>query len=549
LTASGSETIAHHADGPRLSDATHTYDLDALGRVVRIRDASTSAVLVSFTYDALSRIASGQLGNAPFKRWYLEGDCLHEESPGGTVVLQNVPGPLGILPLAQLSPAGLFIPLADGALSVVGITDSSGTIVERVRFDPFGQPTIYDPAGANILPTSAVGFRPIFGGMTYLHEVGLYHTSARLYDPKTGVFLARDKFLYHSSPSPYLYAAHNPVDLVDTDGRLAFLGILVVIAIGAVAGAGMNAARQGIQMAEDPTKTFSWGEVGRSALLGGALAPALVYAPVLAIPLAGLGVGSAVNEFSQGHVATGVFDLATSALPFMVKAPGGRLPAPLAGLRASHSARAARFSQIGEATANLASKIYYARFYRGGTSLAAEAAQEGPQALLSKVLEGQRDYQKGKDPELGVGLYFNREPGSPTIKGSSLWWAEAKGPLRGNGMPTLLEGRIPRWLFTYLRTKRGVKVNEPQEPWTAPESLQTVFPVKGPVEGPHSGPGATFANWAKWRVVPPGEPPPSFSGLKHAVPASAGANVSWPEIQSAHAHEGPNFPKAQAEKK
>jgi RHS repeat-associated protein len=55
--------------------------------------------------------------------------------------------------------------------------------------------------------------------MQSVEGVNLYSTPSRLYDPLFGSFLARDPRLYSDSPSPYVYAAHNPVDFADPSGR------------------------------------------------------------------------------------------------------------------------------------------------------------------------------------------------------------------------------------------------------------------------------------------------------------------------------------------
>ena len=72
-------------------------------------------------------------------------------------------------------------------------------------------------------------------------------------------------------------------------------------------------------MAEDPERArrgFSWGELGMSMGIGAVLAPVLVVAPELAVPLAAYGVAGGVEEISEGHYGTGAFDIVTSLAPF-----------------------------------------------------------------------------------------------------------------------------------------------------------------------------------------------------------------------------------------
>lgn len=56
------------------------------------------------------------------------------------------------------------------------------------------------------------------------------------------------------------------------------------------------------------------GELFLNMGVGAVLAPVVAFAPEVAIPLAGMGVASGVDEFRQGHYATGTFDVVTSVL-------------------------------------------------------------------------------------------------------------------------------------------------------------------------------------------------------------------------------------------
>ena len=61
VTQANTQPFSYYIDGQRKSDDRFDYDYDVLGRVVRVRNAS-GGTEAEFSYDALSRIASGSIG-------------------------------------------------------------------------------------------------------------------------------------------------------------------------------------------------------------------------------------------------------------------------------------------------------------------------------------------------------------------------------------------------------------------------------------------------------------------------------------------------------
>jgi RHS repeat-associated protein len=226
LTAAGVESVTHHPDGPRARDAELAYDVDALGRIARVRDAATGALRAEFAFDALSRPAGGVLGGAAFQRWFLGTEWVHQEGPGGPA--QQTPHPWLPAPLLHRSapgaPAGGAVgladwlaPLTDATLGTVAVADAAGAVVERHRHDPFGDP-VRLAADGTPLSTGPPGAAPRFGGLGWLDVLGRYAGPARLYHPGHGLFLAPDPAGYAGSPHPYAFAGHNPVDFADPSG-------------------------------------------------------------------------------------------------------------------------------------------------------------------------------------------------------------------------------------------------------------------------------------------------------------------------------------------
>ena len=218
LTQVGFQPITYHADGPREQDGQHRYDIDALGRIVQVRDAASGAVKAKFTYDPFSRVSRVEVGGKTYQRWFRGSRWIHEEAPAPNSVRQRTPHPLWPLPIEQRASGSTMTPHVDGLLSTLFITDATGAVMERDRFDVFGEVTRFTADGVALAPTDSGKIDPSFASMTLLSTLGLYETPARLYDPKHGLFVSRDPKLYADSPSPYLYTIHNPADFIDPRG-------------------------------------------------------------------------------------------------------------------------------------------------------------------------------------------------------------------------------------------------------------------------------------------------------------------------------------------
>lgn len=245
VTGPGHQTVAvdtnpltYDADGHRTSDHNRSYTYDGLGRIARI-DEATGSNVATFEYDAFGRWAGGTLSGAPLHRFHFGSDCLQEES-ASSVERQNMVLPGCLVPLLSTTTSGHLCVHLDGAHSALLVTDSAGAPVERYRYSAFGEPTIFDGSGTTSRDTSAVGLAPLFNGMLYHPSAHVYVTVSRPYDPTTGLFLARDPLLHAQSPSPYVFALHDPVNGLDPDGNLPPLIIagLIVGGIGAVIGGG-----------------------------------------------------------------------------------------------------------------------------------------------------------------------------------------------------------------------------------------------------------------------------------------------------------------------
>jgi len=102
-----------------------------------------------------------------------------------------------------------------------GMLSSEGcTIAETYTYDAYGNPTIYDASGSEILnQTSQIGNRYLFQGREYDFVTHLYYFRARYYNPETGTWLSKDPIGISGGLNLYTFCGNNPVMFVDPSGE------------------------------------------------------------------------------------------------------------------------------------------------------------------------------------------------------------------------------------------------------------------------------------------------------------------------------------------
>ena len=509
LTNDGGAAVVHDVNRVRAQDGARVFGADALGRVVRVEDGA-GTVLAKIGYDALGRIARIAEGGGAATELHRFGPELWLERRAGADLRQHTPMPFGRGSLALHDAGRTLLCLQDLRGSLGAICDETGLALEYFDYAPFGTPRILAPDGS-VRAISSVGQEPQFGGMRWLPHAGLYLAGPRMMDPQSGVFLSRDPRGYAAGPNLYVYAGQDPVNLIDPDGEFAFLAVLAVMAVGAVLAGGLNAARQGIQIAEGSRSEFSWGELGLSVGIGAVAAPILVVAPELAVPLVALGLANGASEISRGNYATGTFDLVTSLAPFGFKGPrnatfgrgsafGPRRLGPVTG----RAERLGRFTEIDANLRLLGSNLWNRRFYRGTTYYEAEQAVGEQLIDLDTVFGRQR--AAAAPPRLGTGLYFT-EALEPPAQGSAPYWADLHGGTGRGGGPAVLEGSIPRWRWWSIQRRPNVVSGVEQPNYSGPSTLETFVPE---AVAPQFNQGATWTNLPEPFSAPQ---PPNFTPL------------------------------------
>jgi len=213
----GGVSYSYDDNGTLIDDGTYLYYYDCENRLTGVDEE------VSYKYDFAGRrvkkIASGNPD--VITKYCYDGDQVIAEYDGSNTLLRRfVYGPGIDEPVCMIDVAdsnAVYYYHYDGLGSVVALSDANGVIVERYKYDVFGQPMIIDPNNEQ-LTTSNYGNPYMFTGRRYDSEVGLYYYRFRYYRPEIGRFLQTDPIGYFAGLNLYTYVGNNPLNWLDPFG-------------------------------------------------------------------------------------------------------------------------------------------------------------------------------------------------------------------------------------------------------------------------------------------------------------------------------------------
>ena len=170
---------------------------DALGRRIGIDDSGTQTWTVYNGGSADANPYTDFTGAGSLKMRYLDGLAVDEL-------------------LSQADSSGnIAWYLTDNLGSVTDVVNTSGTDLDHIVYDPYGNIVTQTNA------TNAVRFG--FAGMEYDSVTGLYYDHARYYDPVTGRFMSQDPAGFAAGDTDlYRYVANGPTDATDPSGLIDY---------------------------------------------------------------------------------------------------------------------------------------------------------------------------------------------------------------------------------------------------------------------------------------------------------------------------------------
>lgn len=222
------------------------YVYDANDQLQQVKDRRTGGVLVGYRYDAFGRRVEKSISakrlvfaedqaarsslfpslrfpspNPAMKltRYYYQDQRLLEERDQSDAVLATYTyGSYIDEPLTMDRGGKRYYYHSNKQFSTYALTDSTGQIVERYVYTPYGQVTTFDAAYNNPALSSRVGNPFTFTGRELDAETGLMHFRARTYDTIQGRFKQRDPSGYVDGMNLYtVYFVPNANDSTGTN--------------------------------------------------------------------------------------------------------------------------------------------------------------------------------------------------------------------------------------------------------------------------------------------------------------------------------------------
>lgn len=227
-----------------------TYVYDANDQLQQVKDRRTGAVLVRYRYDAFGRRVEKSFSARKFisaednqkagsslfpslklpifprpnpgmtltRYYYSDQRIIEERDQGDAVKATYSYGSYIDEPLTMDRGGKRYYYHSNKQFSTYGLTDSTGQVVERYVYTPYGQVTTFDAAYQTPAISSRVGNPFTFTGRELDAETGLMHFRARTYDTVQGRFKARDPIGYEGGINLYEYVGNNPTGWTDPLG-------------------------------------------------------------------------------------------------------------------------------------------------------------------------------------------------------------------------------------------------------------------------------------------------------------------------------------------
>ncbi|MCY1000864.1 FG-GAP-like repeat-containing protein [Myxococcus sp. MISCRS1] len=255
----GSSGGPHAVKQAQLGAESFTYEYDHRGNQLAMRDSQGALVrsvqytpanlpenitsssgtapssTVRFDYDASGTRVRKYADNGQDDETVYVGGLYQRRKQGSTVThIVSIPSPEGVV--AELSwqegstseSTRYFLNDPQGSPDTV--TDASGAVLERIKYEPFGgrrQSTNLAQASA----TNHSGARRGFTGHEQDDELGLINMRGRIYDPRMMKFLSVDPVIAEPGSAQaynaYSYVLNNPTRYTDPSGFTPYGGELV----------------------------------------------------------------------------------------------------------------------------------------------------------------------------------------------------------------------------------------------------------------------------------------------------------------------------------
>jgi RHS repeat-associated protein len=227
---SGAGTICYDNNGNLTADGSgNTFVYDAWNHLVAVNNGGST--LASYNYDGLGRRITETHGSTTTDLYLSAADQVLEEAVGGVTQARNVWSPVYVNALVLRDQSSQHNGVLDQRLyvqqdanwNVTALVDTSGNVVERYAYSPYGAVTVLNP-DFSVRGASAYAMPYMWQGERYDATVGLYHVGYRDESPTLMRPLQTDPLGLGPDNNPYRWEGNGPTDRVDPSG-LHFLVI------------------------------------------------------------------------------------------------------------------------------------------------------------------------------------------------------------------------------------------------------------------------------------------------------------------------------------
>ena len=380
-SVSGATTPVYDANGNMTTDERgYHFKYDAWNRLVEVKDAS-NATVATYKVDALGHRIQRTESGTTTDSYFNSGWQVIEERVSGTATVQYVWSLASVDKLIERDrdtdnngtlDERVYV-LQGYNNNVVALVNTSGAVVERYAYDPYGQVSFLS-ASWGTLSGSAYSMFYLFQGGQWDSATGLYDFRNRDLSPTLGRWLEQDPLGFGGGDiNIYRFSGDGPTDRVDPSGELWFL---LGTAIGAVVG-GVRAAVRGENVLAGVAVGAVVGTV--AALTGGLAAGAAAGAlgtgagATIAAGAVGGAVGAAAGNATEQLLTTGEINprqvvvaagvgalsggLLAAVPPIVSGLNNLRPPGPQVALNVGGNAGAAAAPLVNAIPANLAGQL------------------------------------------------------------------------------------------------------------------------------------------------------------------------------------------------
>ena len=225
LTAYNGVPRTYDGVGNLLTDGTWTYTWRNGRELASMTDG---AITWSYTYDANGMRTQRSNGTTAYNYVY-NGSQLSQMTVGSNTL--NFAYDASGIPMMVTYNGTNYYYITNLQGDVMGIVDSTGTLVVNYTYDAWGKPLSITGSMASTLGT----LNPLrYRGYVYDQETGFYYVSSRYYDPEIGRWINADNRISGVGGevlgyNMFTYCMNNPVNMSDPSGNWPIWTIFAVV--------------------------------------------------------------------------------------------------------------------------------------------------------------------------------------------------------------------------------------------------------------------------------------------------------------------------------